>query len=286
MNKLSLLAIIILGTAGINLAHPARATDPGDATAIPQVSESGRAGYVDYVAAQPYKAFAIAPGGAWAWVSGNASVEGAEADALAACRRNTEQPCHLYAVDDQVVFDEAAWTASWDLHSSADQVAAAPLGTGRGDRFPDMALTAPDGRAITLSQLQGKPVFLHFWGSWCPPCQTEFSDLQQLHDAVLGDDIVAFVLVQGQEPISRSRRWADRHGFTMPLYDSGHQGRGEKGFRLADGTTLGDRRLASVYPTTYILDANGLVVFHQAGPGKGWKDYEKLIRHIAGKVAR
>lgn len=281
MNKLSLLAIIILANIGAILANPVRATDFVDAAAIPQVSDSGRAGYADYLAAPPYKAFAIAPGGAWAWVSGNMSVEGAEAEALAACRQNTEQPCHLYAADDQVVFDEAAWNSSWNLHSSANQVAAAPLGTGRGDRFPDMALTAPDGRAITLTQLQGKPVFLHFWGSWCAPCQTEFSDLQQLHDAVAGDAIVAFVLVQGQEPISKSRRWAKRRGFTMPLYDSGHQGRGEKGFRLADGTTLGDRRLASVYPSTYVLDANGLVVFHQAGPGDGWKDYEKLIRNIA-----
>jgi len=279
-NKLPLLAIAVLSGVSLSLTAPVGAADLGDGTRIPQVGATGHAGYLDFSAAPDHKAFVIAPGGAWAWVSDKGSVEAAEAEALSACRQNTQQPCQLYASDDQVVFDEAAWAESWDLHVSTDQAAKAPLGTGRGDRFPDLALTAPDGRAITLAELKGKPVFLHFWGSWCPPCQTEFVDLQKLHDSVAGDGRVAFVLVQGRESIAKSRRWAQKRGFTMPLYDSGHQGRAQKSFRLADGTELSDRRLVSAYPTTYILDANGLIVFHQAGAGERWKDYEQLIRHI------
>lgn len=273
------MAIVI--AALLALPVPALAADIGDGSAIPHVGESGRAGYLNFAAAPDHKAFVIAPGGAWAWVSGKASVEVAEAEALAACRQDTRQPCQLYASDDQVVFDEAAWISSWDLHQSADQAALRAIGTGRGDRFPDLKLNAPDGHAVTLSDLRGKAVFLHFWGSWCPPCQTEFVDLQRLHDALGGDSGVAFVLVQGRESIAKSQRWTKKRGFTMPLYDSGHQGRGGSSFLLADGTSLGDRRLVPAYPTTYILDANGLVVFHQAGPGERWNQYEQLIRHIA-----
>lgn len=280
-NKRTLLAIAMLGVMSLALASPVGAEDPKRGTQIPQVGAAGHAGYLDFSAAPDHKAFVIAPGGAWAWVSDKASIEAAEAEALTACRQDTRQPCHLYASGDQVVFDAAAWTASWDLRVSADQAAKAPLGLGRGDRFPNLALTAPDGRAITLAGLKGKPVFLHFWGSWCPPCQTEFVDLQKLHDSVASDGRVAFVLVQGRESIAKSRRWAQKRGFTMPLYDSGHQGRAQKSFHLADGTELSDRRLVPAYPTTYILDANGLVVFHQAGAGERWKDYEQLIRHIA-----
>ena len=278
------LAMAVLGTVWVASSVPAWSADLGDGAAVPHVNASGIAGYQAFTAAEPHRAFAIAPGGTWAWVSGRTSTEAAEAEALNACRQDTEQPCQLYATDDQMVFDEASWVASWNLHFNAEQVSAAPLGTGRGNRFPDIALTAPDGRAVTLSDLKGKPVFLHFWGSWCPPCQAEFADLQKLHDALADDNAVAFVLVQGREPIAKSRRWATKRGFTMPLYDSGHQAQGAASFLMADGSQLSDRRLATVYPTTYVLDANGLVVFHRAGPELLWAQYESLLRRIAVPV--
>lgn len=265
----------------LHLPVSAKAEALGDGTKIPHINEEGRAGYQAFAATPMHRAFAIAPGGAWAWVSGSATEEVAALDALNACRQYTEQTCQLYAVNDRVVFDETAWTSSWDLHMDTAGVANAPVGIGRGGRFPDLALTSPDGRPLTLSELRGRPVFLHFWGSWCPPCQTEFADLQKLYNTLKDDDVVSFVLVQGRESIAKSRRWAKKHNFTMPLYDSAHQGRADKSFRLADGTSLADRRLASAYPTTYVLDASGLVVFHQAGAGKRWEQYEKLIRHIA-----
>ena len=279
-SKFSLRAMAVLALTWTTVPVATLAADLKDGVAIPHVGESGLAGYGAFVQAEDHKAFVIAPGGAWAWVSGKATVEGAEAEALAACRQDTRQPCQLYASDDQVVFDAAAWAASWNLHQSADQAALAPIGTGRGARFPDLALGAPDGRVLTLSDLRGKPVFLHFWGSWCPPCQTEFVDLQRLFEAVGGEN-VEFVLVQGRESIAKSRRWAQKRGFTMPLYDSGAQGHGDSKLRLKDGTQLSDRRLVPAYPTTYILDANGLVVFHQAGPGDHWHQYEQLIRKLA-----
>ena len=272
---------MLLATVLVHLSVPSHAASLGDGNQIPHINEEGRVNYKAFASTPNHRAFAIAPGGAWSWVSGSATKEVAELDALNACRQYTEQTCQLYAVDDQVVFDKAAWTSSWGLHMNGAAVANASVGIGRGQRFPDLALTSPDGHPVLLSGLRGSPVFLHFWGSWCPPCQTEFADLQKLYNAIKNDSAVPFVLVQGREPIEKSRHWMKKHKFAMPLYDSGHQGRGDKSFRLANGTSLADRRLASAYPTTYVLDANGLVVFHQAGAGKRWEQYENLIRHLA-----
>jgi len=262
----------------------AEAFDGGESST--RLSEAGIAGFQQFTAAEHHRAFAIAPGGVWAWVSGHATTETAEAEALKACRQYTQQPCHVYAVNDQVVFDENTWLTSWKLNTTTANLSDAAVGLGRGQRFPDLALTSPEGRPVALGDLRGKPVFLHFWGSWCPPCKAEFADLQNLYDALAGDDIISFVFVQGREPIAKSKRWADKNGFNMPLYDSGHQGRGDKAYRLADRETIADRRLAAVYPSTYVLDADGLVVFHQSGPGVQWGQYENLIRYLASNVTQ
>ena len=263
------------------LPTPTWAQNSDAQATIPHVNEAGRNGYKTFTQAPSHRAYAIAPGGAWSWVSGSATPELAESEALDACRQTTTQPCQLYAVDDQVVFDKDAWAAAWDLHLSPEQIAQAPVGIGRGNRFPDLALTTPDGRAVTLSQLKGKPVFVHFWGSWCPPCQAEFTDLQKLYDALASDDVISFVLVQARESIAKSQGWMTKRGFTMPLHDSGHQGRADRTFTLADGATVDHRRLATIYPSTYILDADGMVVFGQTGPGERWLEYEALLRHLA-----
>lgn len=284
--KILWLTLIALGSVWTGLAQSVQGAGLGAPDAIPHINAEGQKGYQAFAAAQIPRAFAIAPGGVWAWVSGSATEEVAEAEALKACRQYTTQPCQLFAVNDQVVFDQATWTASWDLHLDVATAAEAAVGIGRGQRFPNLALTSSDGDPVTLSDMRGKPVFLHFWGSWCPPCQTEFADLQKLYDTLEDDNAVTFVLVQARESIAKSQRWASKRKFTMPLYDSGHQGRGDKTFRLANGGVLPDRRLASTYPTTYVLDANGLVVFHQAGPGEQWKQYEKLLRHISTNATR
>jgi len=279
-NKFLPVALSILGVLGIVLTFPVQSAEPNDGVVIPHVDKSGYAGFQDYTQAPSHRAFTIAPGGVWSWVSDRPTQDVAEAEALKNCRKYTEQPCHVYAVDDDVVLDEAQWLRSWTLNIDDARAQDAPVGLSREQRFPDLVLNAPDGRALKLSDLRGKPIFVHFWGSWCPPCQAEFTDLQKLHDALKGDDVISFVLVQGREPIAKSKRWMAKKNFDMPLYDSGHQGRSDKSFRLADGEVLSDRLLAPVYPATYILDANGLIVFRHTGPVRAWPQYEPLIRHM------
>jgi len=45
---------------------------------------------------------------------------------------------------------------------------------------PDFTLTGVDGGQMTLSDLRGKLVLLHFWATWCVPCRHEMPLLHQL----------------------------------------------------------------------------------------------------------
>ena len=46
-----------------------------------------------------------------------------------------------------------------------------------------------------------------------------------------------------------------------------------------------DRELARVFPTTYILDRRGIVVFRRFGPALGWREYIPLLRDVAAETA-
>ena len=41
-------------------------------------------------------------------------------------------------------------------------------------------INVPDAN---LSDFKGKPIFLNFWGSWCPPCRAEFPTIQSLYES-------------------------------------------------------------------------------------------------------
>ncbi|MDH5556749.1 MAG: redoxin domain-containing protein [Alphaproteobacteria bacterium] len=266
--------IFSIATAGI---PNAQVKDSG--TPPPHLDQAGVAGYREFLTGGHHKAFAIAPGGAWAWVSDMPDPDVAESEAIRTCSGYTNQNCKVYAVDGQVVLDDDAWAAAWGPYAGSDTAASQPVGTIRGRRFPDLLLTTPDGEPVKISDLGGKIVFLHFWGSWCAPCQFEFPELQGLYDSLKEEEGIAFVLVQAREDINRSRRWAQQRKFAMPFYDSGARSPSDRDLTTADGGIIADRVVAPRFPATYILDSHGLVMFSRFSPPDHWSEYEPLLRH-------
>lgn len=252
----------------------------------PHLNDAGRAGYRDYLAARDHRAFAVAPGGAWGWSAEAPSREQAEVEAVAACRANTRQKCVPYETDGRRVFDAAAWPTLWGPYANAEQAHQAPEGRQSGERFPDLAFVTAQGKTASLSSLRGKVVVLHFWASWCRPCRRELPELQQLWHGFKGRPDVAFVLLQAREPIATSRRWAADQGIALPLADSGAKSEGDGDFRLVDGRRVPDRSLAPGFPSTYVLDKRGIVVFAHVGDVHGWPEYREFLLDVARRSGR
>lgn len=246
----------------------------------PHLDARGQDAYRGFLAAEAPRAFAVAPGGSYGWAAEAASEGAAEEQALAACRRNSEQSCVLFAVNEQRVFDARHWPSLWGPYPDAAASARAPVGMKRGMRFPDLALTDATGKKLRLSDLGGRVLVLHFWGSWCPHCRQEMPDLQRLSKQ-LGKEKVAFALVQVREDAADARAWLQQQKIALPLYDSGVRGPRDAALPLAGGGTLADREIARAFPSTYVLGRHGVVLFSHTGPIPDWSQYADFLRHAA-----
>lgn len=257
-----------------------------DIDAVPHLNKQGKDSYRAFLATDKHRAFAIAPGGTWGWKGAEPSTESAAEEALSACQNETEQKCVLYATNDDVVFDSVAWARSWQPYADSTAAKRAPIGSARGNRFYDLRFKDTSGKSIRLSELRGKVVLLHFWGSWCPPCQRELPELQKLQRALRRSSDIKMVLLQVREDFATSRKAIARRHLSLQLYDSGSKDSKDDSLTLADGTLLKDRDIAAVFPTTYVLDKHGLVLFSHNGPVLDWMGYLPLLKDAASKSGK
>ena len=258
------------------------ALDRQDAQTIPHVNQKAKESFIEYLYADQHKAYAIAPGGAWAWSAQQLSRQAAQSEALKNCQSHTQQQCVLYAVNDQRVFNKEKWPRLWRLDKRFQSTTRAK-GIARGAVFPNLLIKDRHGKAIQLHDVKAKLRLVHFWGSWCPPCMREMPSLVELQKTLAqryGKQI-KLVLLQVREPFSQSLKWARQQGFArLPLYDSGIKNDQDSQLRTTRGKAITDRTLARAFPTSYVLDAKGRVLFAHTGPIYDWLEYLPFFNDI------
>jgi thiol-disulfide isomerase/thioredoxin len=133
----------------------------------------------------------------------------------------------------------------------------AGTGLAIGDRPPPLStdegpLVDLDGQAVDLASYAGRPVWVVFWASWCPPCQQETPDLQAAFEAGQGTGL-GLVAVNVQETAGIAADYAERYGLT---------------YRIALDPTAGAFRGWGVFglPTHYFIDRDGRIVDRWFGP--------------------
>jgi hypothetical protein len=78
--------------------------------AVPYVDAAGRDAYRKFLSQYPTRAFAVSSTGAWSWAEGG---DDPMSVALANCRKeNGNSPCRLYAVDNEVVWNDKTQASS------------------------------------------------------------------------------------------------------------------------------------------------------------------------------
>lgn len=277
---LSLAMAAVLVTLPIGIASSAPKAP------IPHVGPLAQQSFQQYLLSNPHRAFVIAPGGTWVWFADMPSEDLALDTALEECGKKTEQTCVPYAINEHVVFNSKAWPTLWGPYLTATEAAKAPIGTRRGQRMFDLQLKDPSGHDIRLSDLRGKVVVLHFWGSWCSNCRHELPQLNKLHQRLAKDPDIRFVLAQLREDVASAREWLQSEKSSLPQFDSGSLSEDTRWVALADGARLADRTVAPVFPSTYVLDRHGIVLFAMRGEVHDWTQYEAFLRHAAQHSGR
>ena len=120
-----------------------------------------------------------------------------------------------------------------------------------GMAAPDFTLQDDKGKSYKLSDFRGKVVVIDFVGSWCPPCLAQMPYLQQVFDAYPEKDLMVFGLDVGED-----QKEVDEFGFNTAF-----------SFPLLLGAepTVTTPYFVDDYPTTYIIDRTGHIVFKATG---------------------
>lgn len=120
-----------------------------------------------------------------------------------------------------------------------------------GMQAPDFTLKNAAGKTYSLRDFKGKAVVIDFVGSWCPPCLAQMPYLQQVNDSYPPADLEVIGLDIGEEP-KQVGEFALNSNFTFPML-------------VGAEPDVTQRYFVADYPTTYVIDRSGHIVFKSTG---------------------
>lgn len=117
-----------------------------------------------------------------------------------------------------------------------------------GELAPDIVVPLADGSgAIRLADYRGRPVWLNFWGSWCPPCRAEFPDIQAAYSEFLAPNGVALLAISLDEPADAAASYAARNHATFTILSDPDRRYTGRAYPIAN------------FPTHILIDRDGIV---------------------------
>ena len=125
-----------------------------------------------------------------------------------------------------------------------------PVFSAQDEIAPDFQLQGLDGGTRRLSGIRDKITIINFWATWCEPCKVEMPLFEHYYNTHRND--LEIWGVNFDEPEQRVQNFIEQNEVSFPiLLDPG--GKVQKMYRVRG------------YPTTYILDREGIVRFHHIG---------------------
>ncbi len=123
-----------------------------------------------------------------------------------------------------------------------DELAPAPE---IGRLAPNFTLVDLEGNTVTLSDFQGKTVFVNFWATWCPPCRAEMPEMEAVYQEYKDKDVVV-IGVDIQEPEDVVRQFVEQGGYSWTFVLD------------TSGEVAANYRITAI-PTSFFIDREGII---------------------------
>lgn len=135
-----------------------------------------------------------------------------------------------------------------------------------GDLMPDILAVADPINKIKPELLKDKIVLYNVFAYWCPPCNAEAPDLQELYTELKAQGVEVVGIASGrmqdvktEDFIQKNLGFVEKHKWTIPLIHDP------------------DRKITQLlgikaFPTSFLVDRNGKIVEVVVGGGAGIKD--------------
>ena len=121
----------------------------------------------------------------------------------------------------------------------------------RATKFAPFTMTTFKGEKLDLTTLNGFPMVVNFWGSWCHPCRQEAPALEKTYNLYKSRG-VEFVGVAVGDVEKDARAFIDYYGLT---YSNG----------MDVGDAIADQHEAFVLPMTLVVDKDGYIIYRHFG---------------------
>jgi cytochrome c-type biogenesis protein len=133
-------------------------------------------------------------------------------------------------------------------------VAPENIGPQVGSPAPAYQATTLEGDTVTLASLQGKPVLLNLWATWCAPCRYETPFLQALFEERHPEGLeVVGVSMDTGGAVDLIEEFMEEYGVTYTI--------------LADPRMVGMEAYQVLgLPATFLIDREGVLRWMKFGP--------------------
>ena len=143
--------------------------------------------------------------------------------------------------------------SSFDLAAARERLEGAPAPLAAlHERSNRLLGGGPRSFERQLEALEGHPVVINKWASWCGPCRAEAPILQR--QGVEHGRRIAFMGLDWRDSTGNAREFLDRHPMPFPSFED------------PDGELADALELPNNIPVTLFLDERGKVAYiHQGG---------------------
>jgi len=119
-----------------------------------------------------------------------------------------------------------------------------------GSAAPELDLVGLDGKHLSFATYRGRPLWVNFFATWCPPCKEELPEIERRYERLHPRGLVVLGVDQQETP-KLIKPFAARFGLRYPVVID--EGQGAITYNL------------TALPTSIFIDRGGVVRFIQLG---------------------